>query len=118
MVYLVSERPQEDYLMFNCTHADKIVLRTSKDYPQDRQVRAYKIKKYIDTLLNTNNNELFDQGMKHLAYQLNNILYLDFDVYFNYRKYIDMLDIYSFKIILRLTEEEYEKYFRKIEVQK
>lgn len=114
MLYLIGKRAQgKDYFMNNYTKADKIVLRTVECYSQDRQVRAYKIKRYIDTLLNTNNDVLFEQGMKNLTYQLNNILYLDFEVYFNYKKYIDMLDRYNFKIILLLTEEEYEKYFLK-----
>lgn len=117
MLYLIGERASgKDYFMYNYTNADKIVLSPVKCYLQDRQVRAYKIKKYIDTLLNTNSDVLFLQGMKNLTYQLNNILYLDFEVYFNYKKYIDMLDKYNFKIILLLTEDEFEKYitrFRK-----
>lgn len=111
MLYLIGERASgKDYFMSNFTRADKIVLHPLKCYSQDRQVRAYKIKKYIDTLLNTNNDVLFEQGMKNLTYQLNNILYLDFEVYLNYRKYIDMLDNHNFKIILLLTENEFKKY--------
>lgn len=116
MLYLIGERASgKDYYMYNYTNADKIVLSQVKCYSQDRQVRAYKIKKYIDTLLNTNNDILFEQGMKNLTYQLNNILYLDFEVYFNYKKYIDMLDSHNFKIVLLLREEEFEKYIKKCE---
>lgn len=114
MLYLIGRREEgKDFFMLNYTGADKIVLSSCKAHPQDRQVRAYKIKKYIDTLLITNNDKLFEQGMKNLTYQLNNILYLDFEVYFNYRKYIDILDNHNFKIILLLREEEFEKYIRK-----
>lgn len=114
MLYLIGERASgKDYFMKHFAKADKLVLVKSKYYSIDRQVRIYKIKKYIDTLLNTNNDVLFEQGMKDLAYKLNNVLYLDFDVYFNYKKYIDILDKHYFMVILLLREDEFEKYIIK-----